>query len=61
MFRKGGRKYWKRDYGNGPMYTGKIQPNYFFRRARESMEGEISANMERILAESIKKVYEKSR
>jgi hypothetical protein len=38
--------------------TGAIKPAYFFQRARESKEKEIENSMERILAESIKKVYE---
>jgi hypothetical protein len=55
-----GRWFWKRD-GEKYIATGKIKPNYFFKRARESKEGEISANMENILFESIRKVHEKYR
>ncbi|MDR2138264.1 MAG: hypothetical protein LBP50_01750 [Tannerella sp.] len=59
MFRRspGGRKYWKRN-GGKDVRTGKISPQYFFRRARESKESEISANMENLLSAAIRKVYE---
>lgn len=40
--------------------TGKIKAYYFFRKARSEKESEISNRMNDIIAQSIKKVYEKS-
>ena len=70
MFRRkaGGRWYWRRDYRarympghgryGGSLHTGRIEANWFFRKAREAKEREIEENMEQILAKSIRKVFE---
>jgi hypothetical protein len=41
--------------------TGTIKAHYFFKKARESKESEISANMNDIIEQSIRKVNEKYR
>ena len=57
-FEKGTVERWGKKNPN--KYSGRIKPLWFFKSAREQKESEISKQMEQILSQSIRKIYEKS-
>ena len=56
-FEKGTAERWGKK--NPKKYSGQIKPLWFFKSAREQKESEVSAQMEKILSQSIQKIYEK--